>query len=594
MSPPLLAVGLVAGGALALEVLLTRILAIVHWHHFAGMVISLALLGYGASGSALTPLLDRLRPHAPLAFAGAATLFGLAAVASVAVAQAVPFNALELIWAPRQWLWLAVLYLLFAVPFFFAAACTGLALACFPAPVGRIYRFDLLGAGIGALAVVGLLGLAPSRPRAAAGRRGGTDRGRARAGTGAPAARRRRVARGRAAGRPGRRGLARAADLAVQAAAAGAAGRGHGDRGRAHQPDRAGAGRAERADPVPQRRRPQPDEPAGAGAAARPVRRRGGAGPDHPLHRRLGAARLPRRDARGAALPRCSTARACSCSAWAGAPTCSSPCATAPRASTSSSRTAAWPTCSRGELAGFAGPILDRPEVRLHVDTARRFTAAARAPHDLIVLHPYPAGGRSTLAESFATTVEAFTGYLQGLAPDGLLALPHPLRLPPRDSLKLVLTALEALERLGAAEPARHLALVRSWDSVLLLVRRTPFAARELATVDALRRGARLRPRLAPGHGPRGRRPLQPPGRARAFRRRRRADRAGPRRLRRGLRLRHPPGHRRPALLPRLLPLARAAGALGGGAAGQCRPARLGLAVAAGHAGRGRPVRGWS
>ena len=99
MSPPLLAVGLVAGGALALEVLLTRILAIVHWHHFAGMVISLALLGYGASGSALTPLLDRLRPHAPLAFAGAATLFGLAAVVSVAVAQAVPFNALELIWA---------------------------------------------------------------------------------------------------------------------------------------------------------------------------------------------------------------------------------------------------------------------------------------------------------------------------------------------------------------------------------------------------------------------------------------------------------------------------------------------------------------
>ena len=135
MSPLLLAVGLVAGGALALEVLLTRILAIIHWHHFAGMVISLALLGYGASGSALTPLLDRLRPQAPLAFAAAATLFGLTAVVSVAVAQVVPFNALELIWTVRQWLWLAVLYLLFAVPFFFAAACTGLALACLPAPV---------------------------------------------------------------------------------------------------------------------------------------------------------------------------------------------------------------------------------------------------------------------------------------------------------------------------------------------------------------------------------------------------------------------------------------------------------------------------
>ncbi|HET6468782.1 MAG TPA: hypothetical protein VFG43_10435, partial [Geminicoccaceae bacterium] len=104
MSPALLAVALVAGGALAFEVLLTRILAIVHWHHFAGMVISLALLGYGASGSVLTASLDRLRPHAPLVFAAAATLFGTAAVGAVAIAQVLPFNALEVIWTPRQWL----------------------------------------------------------------------------------------------------------------------------------------------------------------------------------------------------------------------------------------------------------------------------------------------------------------------------------------------------------------------------------------------------------------------------------------------------------------------------------------------------------
>jgi hypothetical protein len=161
--PDLLAVALVAGGALAFEVLLTRLLAVVHWHHFAGMVISLALLGYGASGAALTPLLDRARPYAVPLFAAAATLFGIAAMAAAGVAQRLPFNALELVWEPRQWLWLALLYLLFAVPFFFAATCTGLALACVPAPVGRIYRFDLLGAGAGALAAVGLLGAVAAR-----------------------------------------------------------------------------------------------------------------------------------------------------------------------------------------------------------------------------------------------------------------------------------------------------------------------------------------------------------------------------------------------------------------------------------------------
>src|SRR6478672_5508426 len=153
-----------AGGALAFEVMLTRLLAIIHWHHFAEMVISLALLGYGASGSALTLLLDRLRPQATLAFAGAAVLFGAAALAAVAAAQVLPFNALEVVWNPWQWLWLALLYLLFAVPFFFAALCTGSALACVPAPVGHIYRADLLGAATGALAAVGLLGvLRPDR-----------------------------------------------------------------------------------------------------------------------------------------------------------------------------------------------------------------------------------------------------------------------------------------------------------------------------------------------------------------------------------------------------------------------------------------------
>ena len=112
------------------------------------------------------------------------------------------------------------------------------------------------------------------------------------------------------------------------------------------------------------------------------------------------------------------------------------------------------------------------------MDAARRFAeAAGGAEYDLIRLEPRAGGGRSTLAENFATTVEAFTAYLRRLAPGGLLALPHPLRLPPRDSLKLALTAMEALERLGVAEPARHLALLRAWDSVLLLVRRTPFGA---------------------------------------------------------------------------------------------------------------------
>ena len=58
----LAAIGLLSASALAYEILLTRIFAMVHWHHLVAIAISLALLGYGASGTflALMGRLDRL------------------------------------------------------------------------------------------------------------------------------------------------------------------------------------------------------------------------------------------------------------------------------------------------------------------------------------------------------------------------------------------------------------------------------------------------------------------------------------------------------------------------------------------------------
>ena len=52
--PPLIAIALISAAALAYEILLMRLFSIILWHHFAYMIISLALLGYGASGVLLT------------------------------------------------------------------------------------------------------------------------------------------------------------------------------------------------------------------------------------------------------------------------------------------------------------------------------------------------------------------------------------------------------------------------------------------------------------------------------------------------------------------------------------------------------------
>jgi hypothetical protein len=153
----LLATLLVSAAAIGYEILLMRVLSIVQWHHFAYMIISLALLGYGASGTFIAVLRGRLEKSFETAFAASALLFSVAMVACFIVAQRVPFNALEIVWDRGQFLNLTVIYLVFFVPFFFAACCIGLAFTCRGEDAGRIYFFDLFGAGLGAVLIIALL-----------------------------------------------------------------------------------------------------------------------------------------------------------------------------------------------------------------------------------------------------------------------------------------------------------------------------------------------------------------------------------------------------------------------------------------------------
>ena len=115
------ALALVSASILAYEVLLIRLFSIVQWHHFTYMVISIALLGFGASGTFLALTRDWLLPRFATAFAVSAALFSLTAFLGYVAGQSLPFNAPALIWEPRQLLFLLGLYVIFLVPFFFGA-----------------------------------------------------------------------------------------------------------------------------------------------------------------------------------------------------------------------------------------------------------------------------------------------------------------------------------------------------------------------------------------------------------------------------------------------------------------------------------------
>ncbi len=156
-APFLFALGVISASALAYEILLMRLFAVIQWHHFAFMIISLALLGYGVSGVVLALNRERLMQNFPLAIVANMLSFGISAPLCFLLAEQIEFYPAEMLWEPVQWAYLCGIYLLLAIPFFFAANVVGLSLYRYKADVSSIYAADLLGAGAGSAAIILLL-----------------------------------------------------------------------------------------------------------------------------------------------------------------------------------------------------------------------------------------------------------------------------------------------------------------------------------------------------------------------------------------------------------------------------------------------------
>ena len=150
-----LGVFLVSSSALMLELILTRIFSVKLYYHYAFMVISLALLGSGASGVYiyLFPEFfrrERLQKH--LYF------FSLGFAASIPVVLWLVLQLdFQLVLEPSMILRVVLLYSVPAVPFFLGGMCLSLAMTHFSQDVSRVYFFDLTGAGFGCLLVIPLL-----------------------------------------------------------------------------------------------------------------------------------------------------------------------------------------------------------------------------------------------------------------------------------------------------------------------------------------------------------------------------------------------------------------------------------------------------
>ena len=482
--PPLAAVAALSAAALGYELLLLRLFAIIQWHHFAYLAISVALLGIGAAGTFVTLARRPLLAFYPYSFVLAAAAFAVATVACFAAAERVPFNALEIAWNPSQFLGLAAIYLLLLVPFFCAATALCIAYSGFGKHIPQLYGADILGAGLGSLGLLAVLFfLHPSDALRVI-----CALGLAAASLAAWPATKRWAAVLAVAALVGPWLLPAPALelLASDYKDLRQALRVKGARVVAQRTSPLGVVTAVESPLAPLRHAPGLSLNAAAGppaqlglfvdgqSAGAVTRYDGNMAPLAYLRDTTSA--LPYR-----LLDR---PHVLVLGAGAGGDVLQALVHGAQRVD-AVELDGQITALVQQDLAKFSGRPYSAPGVQLHIAEARGFVAAGRDSFDLIqmaLLDSFgsSAAGLGSLNESHLYTVEALQSYLQRLAPGGLLAFTRWVSLPPRDSLRLFATAVAALERRGVAEPGRSMVMIRGWNTSTLLVKNGPFSAAEI------------------------------------------------------------------------------------------------------------------
>jgi spermidine synthase len=489
--PPYFSISILSASALGYEILLMRLFSIIQWHHFAYMIIALALLGYGISGSLLSTVQPWVARHYRWLYPLALLLFALSSIGAFLAAQSLSFNSEELLWDIRQAVNLAIICLLLALPFVFTASAVCMTFMTYSdRQVSSVYAADLLGAGMGALAIVFIMYLLlPQQILIAI----------ALAGLAA-------VAIGiweldlsvkvrlyiplvicavlllMAAPRvtlnfSPYKGLMQTLQI-------------KGTRVLDQYASPLGYLSVVASDEVPLRHAPglsliNPQEPPeqlglftdadNMSAITRFDDLDGFSYLDMttsalPYHLHKPATMLVIGSGTGSDLLLARYHQVESIDALELNPQVIE--------------------LLRGDYSEFAGALYDNPYTRLHIAEARDFLTHSDKKYDLIQLALIDAASASSsglyaLNESYLYTREAIALYISHLAEDGYLAITRWIKVPPRDTLKLFLTAYQAMESLNLEDRHKRLLLIRNWQTTTLLIKKGVFSPRELALTEA-------------------------------------------------------------------------------------------------------------
>jgi len=153
-------------------------------------------------------------------------------------------------------------------------------------------------------------------------------------------------------------------------------------------------------------------------------------------------------------------------------------------------------TVMRGRYADYSYHLYERPEVHIQVTDGRSFVRNAKQKFDVVQMTlvdtwASTAAGAFALSENSLYTVEAFREYFEHLKPDGMVAITRWEFRQPREALRVVSVAMQALHEQGIENPAKNFIVVSEGDldedgiPVVVLARKSAFTAEEEEEVRA-------------------------------------------------------------------------------------------------------------
>jgi len=146
--------------------------------------------------------------------------------------------------------------------------------------------------------------------------------------------------------------------------------------------------------------------------------------------------------------------------------------------------------------AAYSQHLYQRPDVHIHVTDGRSYLRSSPQHFDVVQMTlvdtwASTAAGAFALSENNLYTVEAFREYFDHLKPDGMVAITRWEFRHPREALRVVAVAMEALHRLGSANPARNFIVASQGEldgdgiPVVVLAKKTAFSDEEEKAVVA-------------------------------------------------------------------------------------------------------------